>query len=81
MPVRIDPCSPRTCETTPVGNRTKPISASETPTSQERGTESGTLDAPKTPSDPDLDLIVTRWPGLPEHVRAAILTLVQGQKP
>jgi hypothetical protein len=29
------------------------------------------------PSDPDLALIQDRWPELPEHIRATIMTLVQ----
>lgn len=59
------------------GNRTIPVSASKTPISEPRGTESGTVDAPNAPIDTDLAFIQDRWPDLPEHIKAAITTLVQ----
>jgi hypothetical protein len=59
------------------GNRTIPISASETPIPEPRGTESGTVAAPKNPSDPDLTLIQEQWPFLSGHVKAAIKALVR----
>ena len=54
-----------------------PVSASETPISEKRGTESGTPDAQNTPLEPDLALIVDRWPNLPEHIRQAVRALVR----
>jgi hypothetical protein len=32
--------------------------------------------APPTPADPDLAGIITAWPDLPPHIKAAVLTLV-----
>ncbi|MHC4517705.1 MAG: hypothetical protein ACYTAS_03880 [Planctomycetota bacterium] len=55
-----------------------PLARSKTLISQERGTESGTVDVNKTPEDPDLALIVERWPSLPEHIKEAVLALVRG---
>jgi hypothetical protein len=49
----------------------------KTPISETERTRSGTLDAKKAPSDPDLDLIEGRWPKLPEHIKAAVLALVR----
>ncbi len=42
----------------------------------------GALPVQKNPSeptsnDPDLMLIQNRWPTLPEHIKAAVLTLVR----
>jgi hypothetical protein len=31
---------------------------------------------PATPTDPDLTQVIDGWPGLPEHIKAAILALV-----
>jgi hypothetical protein len=59
------------------GNRTNAVSASETPISETRGAESGALDDEEHPSDPDLALIQERWPGLPEHIKSAIMALVR----
>ena len=59
--------------------RTKPVSAQRELISGERGTESGTVEPEKQPSDPDLALIQDRWPKLPEHVRTAILALVDAR--
>ena len=36
-------------------------------------------EAVKTPSDPDLDLILDRWPDLPERIKAAVMALVRGE--
>jgi len=63
--------------TAPGKKRTIPVSASKTPIPQERGTESGTVEGEDTPKDPELALIVERWPKLSEHIRAAVLTLVR----
>ena len=59
------------------GNRTSPVAASKTGISEERSTESGTVDAPKGPLDPELALIQERWPKLPEHIRQAVLALIR----
>lgn len=50
-----------------------PLEQSKTPISGEGGTESGTLNS----KDPDLALVVKFWPGLPEHIKAAIKTLIK----
>jgi hypothetical protein len=53
---------------------------SKTPVYQnppEKRTESGTVDGENTPKDPELALIVERWPKLPEHIKAAVLALVR----
>jgi hypothetical protein len=63
--------------TAPGKNRTIPVSVSKTPISETRGTESGTPKGENAPSDPDLALIQNRWPGLPEHIKAAVKALVQ----
>ena len=40
--------------------------------------ETGPESPPAAPiGDPDLTRVVEAWPGLPEHVRAAILTLAE----
>ena len=39
------------------------------------GAESGAVGRQPTPDSADLQRVVAAWPGLPEHVRAAILTL------
>jgi hypothetical protein len=52
-----------------------PLEQSKTSISGEGGTESGTLNS----KDPDLALVVERWPNLPEHIKAAIKTLVKTQ--
>jgi hypothetical protein len=56
----------------------------KSPVSQTGGAESGAVDAPgagltasgATATDPALARLVEAWPGLPEHIRAAILSLV-----
>jgi hypothetical protein len=55
-------------------------STSKTGIPQERGTESGTPKGENTPLDPDLALIQDRWPKLPEHIRQAVLALIDTYK-
>jgi hypothetical protein len=65
------------------GNRTPPISASKTPISEnphEKRAESGALESQNTPVDPDLALIQNRWPKLPEHIKAAVMALIQSSQ-
>lgn len=52
-----------------------PPALPKTPISQERGTESDTVDV-KRPLNPDSAKIVITWPTLPEHFRAAIKALI-----
>jgi hypothetical protein len=55
------------------------LALSKTPNSEKRGTESGTPNTPNTPQfrkDPDLAMVVERWPNLPEHIKTAVKTLV-----
>jgi hypothetical protein len=54
-----------------------PRTPSKTPISEESGTESGTVGAPKPLEDPDLALITNRWPDLPEATRSAIVAIVK----
>ena len=57
--------------------RAKPVSAQRQLISGERGTESGTVEPERQPSDPDLALIQDRWPKLSEQVNQAVLALVR----
>ena len=41
------------------------------------GAESGAPPAPTAISDPDLAIVVTAWPDLPEAIRAGIVTMVR----
>jgi hypothetical protein len=43
----------------------------------ENSTQGGTPKGENTPLDPELALILDRWPNLPEHIRQAVLTLVR----
>ena len=61
----------------PRGSEPSPLTTPKTPIPAKRGTESGTPGVQKTPSDPELALIVERWAGLPEHIRQALLALVR----
>lgn len=61
----------------PEGSEHPPCTQPKTPISETVRTQSGTLDAEKPPADPDLALIQDRWATLPEHIKAAIMALVQ----
>ena len=50
---------------------------SKTSIPQTERAESGALDGENRPKDPELALIVERWPKLPEHIRSAVLALVR----
>ena len=50
---------------------------SKTAIPQTERAESGAVDGEKAPSDPELALIVDRWPKLPEHIKQAVLALVR----
>jgi hypothetical protein len=54
-----------------------PLALAKTPISETPGAKSGAPSAQNTPPDPDLALIQDRWPKLPEHIKAAVVTLVQ----
>lgn len=54
-----------------------PLTLSKTAISEEDGAKLGARDAPSPLQDPDLTLLVERWPALPEYIKAAIKTLVQ----
>jgi hypothetical protein len=49
------------------------LALSKTPISQEQGAQNGTPRA----SDPDLDELIRRWPGLPEAARRQIMDLAR----
>jgi hypothetical protein len=60
----------------PLAGSKRPISEN----SSESGTDSGTLDgesADSDDSDPDLQLVIQRWPGLAPELRAAIVRMVK----
>ncbi len=59
------------------GSELSALALSKTVISPDVRTESGTPDAQNTPLDPDLALIVDRWPNLPEPIRQAVLALVR----
>jgi hypothetical protein len=40
------------------------------------GPEITLADGPAAPTDPDLARVVSAWPDLPPHIRAAVLALV-----
>jgi hypothetical protein len=54
-----------------------PVTASKTPISEGGGAKSDAHNAPKASKDPDLDIVIKAWPGLPEHIREAIKALIQ----
>ena len=54
-----------------------PLALPKTPISGEGGAKSDARRAPKPSSDPDLAEVVSRWPELPEHIKAAVKALVR----
>lgn len=54
-----------------------PLALSKTAISAEGSAKSGAHDAPTPIQEPDLTQIIAAWPGLPDHIKAAIKTLVQ----
>jgi len=56
------------------------VTPSKTPISETRGTKSGTPKDASADCDPDLALIVRRWPVLPAEVREAILRMASGER-
>ena len=55
------------------------LSLSKTPISETPSAESGAANAEHTPLDPDLAKIVVAWPRLPEHIKAAVSVLTNGE--
>ena len=60
----------------PPGHEHPPLTAPKTPISGSGGAKSDAPDAPKASQDADLAAIVKAWPGLPEHIKAAIKALL-----
>jgi hypothetical protein len=63
----------------PVGLEHPPLTVSKTPISEGSGAKSDAHDAPKAPKDPDLAIVDKAWPELPEHIKAAVIALIQTQ--
>lgn len=59
------------------GSEHPTLAPPKTPISGGGGAKCGARDAQKHGTDPDLVLIQERWPGLPEHIRAAVMALVR----
>jgi len=58
--------------------KTTPIAPGVVPTGPIRAGELTFCNAPPVrPTDPDLTAVADAWPDLPEHIRAAVLALVQ----
>jgi hypothetical protein len=55
-----------------------PLALSKTAISEIASAKSGAPKDQNTPLDPDFSLIKDRWPGLPEHIKQAVLALVRG---
>jgi len=60
--------------------RTPAENAGKTWVSDQSGAECGALGAQNALIDPDLAMVVKRWAGLPEAVRADILAMVQAAR-
>ena len=60
--------------------RTPAENAGKTGVSDQSGAECGALGAQNAPIDSDLAMVVKRWAGLPEAVRADILAMVTAAK-
>jgi len=58
-----------------------PLALSKTAISETLSAKSGARDAPTRFQDPDLALIVHRWPDLPQSARAAVLRIVRQHTP
>jgi hypothetical protein len=58
------------------GFEPSPLTGSKTPISENLRTESGTVDAPRSPSDPDLAQIINLWSDLPQDIKKTIRTLI-----
>ena len=63
--------------TGPVGHEHPPLTGAKTAISGSGGAKSDAPDAPKHPKDGDLAAIIKAWPDLPEHIKQAIIALVQ----
>ncbi len=59
------------------GQEHPPVAVSKTPISEGGGAKSDARCAPAKTKDPDLDMVVNKWPELPEHIKAAIKALFQ----
>ena len=59
------------------GNRTNAENAGNIAIPDQSGAESGSVGAPNAPLDPNLELVIDRWPALSEAVKADIVALVQ----
>jgi hypothetical protein len=60
-----------------MGLEHSPLALSKTAISAESGAKSHAHDAPSPIHDPDLTRIVAVWQQLPEHIKAAVMALVQ----
>jgi hypothetical protein len=54
-----------------------PLEQSKTPISTSSGAKSDARNVPEAVQDPDLALVVERWPFLPKHIVAAIKSLFE----
>jgi hypothetical protein len=57
-----------------------PLALSKTPILETPSAKSGAPNAESIPLDRDLALIQDRWPKLPEHIKQAVLALVQANE-